>query len=726
MAESASRDVAPPTPTQVPRAALVWGALLWVVLACIEVSLGAALPNGVLRHGILPFWARVAALASNLFVLSLLTALGVLVAIALHHLLAPLRAPLRARFESSSPSFQRLLWALAYLLLIPCVAMPVGLYVVSWASYRQLGAFPNHEAVQFLGLSGPQIAQHLAQQSPVLAVVVPVSIALFCGLLAFGAPRLVRRIGPVARARLVRVAGAGTALVFLLSVTGHVVTASSSQRLPDPTSGSTVPLRQAFAFERAHSAGAFSAALFNTWAPLVPREEERPRRTDMKIARRPIIPMSEYVKRAHEKDFKRYNVIILLIDSMRRDELTELGAPAVVTPHIEEIAKTGRIFSDAYTSATHSDYTDPCPLTSQYPIRAPFGIEPYSKNPSYPRVFIYDVLHALGYRTAIISSQNETWGNMLEFLDNGTFDFILHSETFKGPTYVPRHDDTLRQFVNTTKRAGKIDDRFTVNEAIQWIGDGKNPKPFFIYMNLQSSHVPYEIPADFKRRFAPDGAEFSFTFAELAPDQVPLARAFYRDALAYSDEQIGRLVQHLKDIGQWENTIFVATGDTGQAFMEHNYFTHGRDIWQEVVRPSFVLHGPGVPPGIDDQLARQIDIPPTVLGLLGLPNHPSFAGIDLLNPPEGPRSAYLVVQTPLARQYGIVRGNYKLIKDVARKRVLLYDLSKDPGERHDLSRENPALVDDLESRLDTYYAETISYFTDKERQKREYPPVFED
>jgi len=70
-------------------------------------------------------------------------------------------------------------------------------------------------------------------------------------------------------------------------------------------------------------------------------------------------------------------------------------------------------------------------LSSQYPARAG---GPYPDDIPYPRVLIYDLLAGFGYRTAIISSQNERWGNMIAFLDTGKLDLLLHSETYAGPT----------------------------------------------------------------------------------------------------------------------------------------------------------------------------------------------------------------------------------------------------------------------------------------------------
>ena len=121
--------------------------------------------------------------------------------------------------------------------------------------------------------------------------------------------------------------------------------------------------------------------------------------------------------------------------------------------------------------------------------------------------------------------------------------------------------------------------------------------------------------------------------------------------------QVGRLFQYLKKKDKWQNTLVVITGDHGQAFYEHGFASHASAIYDEVMKVPLIIRAPGLEPGVDTRLAQHVDVAPSVLGLLGLPIHPSFQGIDLFHTSPNPnRSAYMVAQTPDAYQYGIVRA----------------------------------------------------------------------
>ena len=177
----------------------------------------------------------------------------------------------------------------------------------------------------------------------------------------------------------------------------------------------------------------------------------------------------------------------------------------------------------------------------------------------------------------------------------------------------------------------------------------------------------------------------------------------------------------------WDNTIIVLTGDHGQAFYEHGFASHASAIFNEVMKVPLVIRAPQLMPGTEHRVAQHVDIAPSIVGLLGLPVHPSFQGIDLLNTaPDPKRSAYMVAQTPLAYQYGIVRSGHKLIYDERESSYSLYDLVADPDEKTDLAAAKPALVQDLAKRLQTWRTLQIEYYADKSLQAREYPPILAD
>lgn len=174
----------------------------------------------------------------------------------------------------------------------------------------------------------------------------------------------------------------------------------------------------------------------------------------------------------------------------------------------------------------------------------------------------------------------------------------------------------------------------------------------------------------------------------------------YADSLAYVDFQIAKLFQFLKSNGLWENTVIVLTGGHGQAFYGHNFASHASAIFNEVMRVPPLFHAPGLKSGVEDRLAQHVDIAPSILGLLGLPVHPSFRGFDLFNSLADPKhSAYMVAQTPLAYQYGIVRSGFKLIYDEREQRYSLFDLTTDPGDTTDTAASRPDLVNELAKRL---------------------------
>jgi arylsulfatase A-like enzyme len=375
--------------------------------------------------------------------------------------------------------------------------------------------------------------------------------------------------------------------------------------------------------------------------------------------------------------------------------------------------------------ASHSNYQALVPLSSHYPLRSPEMYE-YPPNPTYPRVLIYDVLKPLGYRTAVFSSQNERWGGMINFHRPGSLDRFFHAETFTGPTHAPWGDLGFADWVRETRAAGSVDDRYTVTEAIQWI-DSIGRDPFFIHMNLQSSHLPYVVPEDFPRRFGPKTIDFAIMWGKFPLDKVDVVKDRYADSLYYEDTQIARLFEHLRQRGLWDNTIVVIGGDNGEAFYEHNFAAHASSLFNEVVKVPMIVRAPGLEPGLDARPAMFLDVPPSIFHLLGLPPHPSFQGISLFEPSSDPnRSLYIVVQTPAAFQSAIVRSGFKLLHNELDGRYYLWDQVNDPGEKKPLTASRPDLVQDLAERLRFWRAEQLSYYADVSRHSREYPPVVKD
>jgi arylsulfatase A-like enzyme len=210
-------------------------------------------------------------------------------------------------------------------------------------------------------------------------------------------------------------------------------------------------------------------------------------------------------------------------------------------------------------------------------------------------------------------------------------------------------------------------------------------------------------------------------------EKIDTVKGRYADSLFYEDTQIGRLFDYLKDHGLWDNTLIVVGGDNGEAFYEHGFTSHASSLFNEVMKVPMIVRAPGLEPGFDDRPAMFLDVPPTILDLLGLPPHPSFQGISLVEPqPDPDRSLYMIVQTPAAFQSAIVRSGFKLLFSEWEGRSFLYDQVNDPGETRNLVSMRPDLVEDLGTRLRFWRGEQLGYYADVARHSREYPPVVKD
>jgi arylsulfatase A-like enzyme len=186
---------------------------------------------------------------------------------------------------------------------------------------------------------------------------------------------------------------------------------------------------------------------------------------------------------------------------------------------------------------------------------------------------VFDVLKRLGYRTGLVSSQNEHWGNMHNFFDTGGLDHFFHSESLPSSA-IPDADPGFAEWAKRWGRSGKLDDRDTIDEAIRFVGEAPADKPFFLYVNLQNSHFPYHTPEGFPRRYQPDTIDFPYAFGNYPREKVEIVKNRWRNSLSYVDVQIGRLLDHLKRTGVFERTLLVIGADNGEAFYEHETVCH--------------------------------------------------------------------------------------------------------------------------------------------------------
>jgi arylsulfatase A-like enzyme len=678
----------------------------------VTIGVGLLVPQAAARDPRLT-WSEVAALISAEFLLGL-CCIGALA------MVAALCSQAAISFRLPN-SFRR----------IGTAALRIGVlavafcYLASWALFWAIGTFVDLDVLEFADGSSQLLAQHVLAMNPAVMLAVPVSAAAAVVAIERIPRGLARGSNRGVRVQIAGLAGAAIVAVALW-VRGEIVLLSNDGLLRDQE-GALVARSNYLREARMNRTGPLlhvlealgtraSAGGENDMGSSLPHAI----RGVIPVEERPQVSVQDWVAGIDRARVQQWNVVVLLVESLRPDALRAFGGARDVMPEIDALARQSLRFPVAYSQATHSNYADLCPLSSQYPFRQ-LSHHQYPPQPDYPRVLLHDILRALDYRTAVISSQNENWGGMANYLNTGGLEHFFHSPTAGVATVVDDEDTSFAGWVKSMGMAGKIDDRVTVDEAIRWIGS--SDRPFFVYMNLQNSHFPYRVPDGFPERFSPHEVDFPFAFGNYPSEKVPLVVNRYHNSLAYVDAQVGRLLAFLRTTGRLDRTIFVVSGDTGQAFYEHGFAGHAGPLLEEVIRVPLAIHVPGRQSAEVHRLAQHVDVPPTVLSLLGLPAFPGFQGTDLLAPDAPANTVYLTVQTPRANQVGIIRDGWKLVFDYDRNRYLLYDLRTDPGERRDRSGVEHARLDLLRARLQAWVDAQLGYYRSSAAKHRFYPPV---
>ena len=419
----------------------------------------------------------------------------------------------------------------------------------------------------------------------------------------------------------------------------------------------------------------------------------------------------------------RPNIVVIVVDDLRWDEIGCAGHPFVNTPHVDRIAREGVRFLNAFATT---------PLCS--PVRASLltGLYPYSHGildntnrsarshqlATFPRV-----LHGQGYETAFIGK----WHMGNDPTPRPGFDYWV-SIKGQGETTDPEiyEDGTLGRV------PGYITDIFT-DRAVTFIQRPRT-KPFLVYLSHKAIHpnltqyddgsisdksaavfIPAQRHKDLyadepitRRPNANDTLEGKPALVRKIGDLPPLGPGTGTSdttirnrlrMLAAVDEGLGRILEALEQAGQLENTVFVFTSDHGYFNGEHGLSVERRLAYEEAARiPLLVRYPPLVEGGTTlDELVLSVDLAPTLIELAGAEPQGEMHGRSLVPLFKGDaadwRTSLLieyytdtVFPRVLEMGYKAVRTErYKYIHYVDLKGMdELYDLASDPHEMENL------------------------------------------
>jgi len=417
----------------------------------------------------------------------------------------------------------------------------------------------------------------------------------------------------------------------------------------------------------------------------------------------------------------RSNVVLITVDTLRADHLSSYGYPRATTPSIDRLAAEGVRFDQAVTQWPK---TTPS-FTSMFTAT-------YSKdNQNVRRVgiplscrfeMLAEVLQRQGYGTHAVVA-NGAVGSELNF-DQGFDTFI---ETWKLQHASQAVDPNNAEAVTRL--------------AIGVLDHIDRKRPFFLWVHYLDPHWPYTPPAPWSDRFQND-AQFDAATripiakgkkvqemngigegqAEAGHDQLGFYVARYDAEIAYTDEQIGKLLAALKAKGLLDKTLTAFTADHGESLGDHGYyFDHGRFSFDSCLRVPLILHYPGVlAPRVDREPAELIDLAPTLIEATGLPLAngawmqgrtltPRLRGLE--SGAKDPIYAYSEAGYELNNHWlKVVRDRrFKLVfAEMLRDqrwiggegvKFVLYDLLNDPGETKNVADRFPEDLERLKRAL---------------------------
>ncbi len=392
---------------------------------------------------------------------------------------------------------------------------------------------------------------------------------------------------------------------------------------------------------------------------------------------------------------ERPNVLIYLVDTLRRDHLGCYGYPRPVSPRLDALAARAVVFENAIGQSSWTRASVASLFTGLWPRT--HGAIGRRDRLAPEAATLAEALTAAGYRSA-------------GFISNANVDRRLG------------FGQGFEEY--SAWRGGSAD----INvPAFRWVETLEPGSPFFLYVHTKDPHDVYAPPEPFRSRLAPEAE--AFFLEHIAgkprrqawpsdPETIRHLLALYDAEIAANDASFGELLDFLDGRGLLETTLVVFLSDHGEEFFDHGGWNHGKNLHAETLDFPLVVKFPGQSePRRVATPVQHIDVLPTILDYLGLPVPAEVEGVSFLDlalgggaaPAGPPPPVYSHLHLDGPPYASIVDGEWKLIQRRAEGAgfySLLYRWRDDPRETEELSAELPIRAAVLAAKLEEKLAET--------------------
>jgi choline-sulfatase len=373
--------------------------------------------------------------------------------------------------------------------------------------------------------------------------------------------------------------------------------------------------------------------------------------------------LTPYYGELLDSQTKRYNVLLLVVDSLRPDHLGAYGYEKKTSPYMDELAKDAWLFTRAYSQSSTTALSMPSMLSGRRPssMRWKGGYpQTMESEPMLP-----DLLREQGYDTTLAINR-----------------------------YVVRHlkgmQRDFEQVLTVPEGADWKSGEYIISNVISAVEDARRAeRPFFVVAHFDDVHHPYRAHLG---RSVPD-----------FPSSIRNVAAYDR-CIANFDNMLRFLTSYLQQAGVWDDTILILTADHGEEFREHGGAIHSLTCYVESVHVPLIVRIPGFEPMRISSRVALTDLVPTLLEAMSLPSSRfSVDGQSLFVPALAPERVPVdrpifcsIFQLLEGRKDFFTRSvrtsEHVLVYETLSDRVELYDAVADPRESQDIAASNPETV----------------------------------
>jgi len=454
------------------------------------------------------------------------------------------------------------------------------------------------------------------------------------------------------------------------------------------------------------------------------------------------------------------NVVLIVLDTARADDVLATRNNNQVTPALASIAEEGTQFENAFAAApwtlpSHASlFTGVCP--------SKHGAHAGNKHLNGRHETIAELFTNAGYETVAVSNNTwiseefgfgrgfETFYKTWQYVQNET-DLGRIAREYEGRSKITALGRALfdgNPIVNLCNtlygkfgRRRSDDGANRTNEWVEsWLNQRTTDDPFFLFLNYLEPHLPYQPPRKYAEPFLPPGISYSEATdipqqpweyiankQEITDVDFEALRALYRGEIAYLDNKLDELTQLFEEAGVWDDTVFVITGDHGENIGDHGLMDHQYCLYETLVHvPLLISGGPFNDGGSSDELVQLTDVLPTLLDVAeieALDARSNMQGQSFYSANTQSReyvlAEYLAPQPSMTaleerigslptevRQYdrslrAIRTDQFKLVRGSDGSREL-YDVHSDPNELTDISTSALDRLEQLETQLDEW------------------------